>query len=672
MLMGMNGMKTLITDGGRRNGALQESEDRYRRIFENSVVGFFQSTPQGRFIEVNPAFAKMLRYESPEDLVSSISDIGTQYYADPEDRRRYQKALEDHKYVENFEFRARCGDGSEIWLSNSTRAYFDENRKVVRYEGIAVDITARKLAEEALRESSARYREEKEFSRLLLDTSPAFIVAIGFDGKTLMMNKALLDALEYSSAEVEGTDYLTTFVPEEDREQLDLVLRKIQEEKESTFNQNRITSRSGKSYFVEWHGRTVGREGDLPGFLVGVGIDITERKQAEAEQRKLQAQLNQAQKMESVGRLAGGVAHDFNNMLGVILGQSEMAIMQVDPKDPVLARLQEIRKAALGSAVLVRQLLAFARKQTITPRVLDLNETVESMLKMLRRLIGENIVLGWMPGRNLWPAKVDPSQIDQILASLCVNARDAIMDVGRITIETGNVVLDEAYCADRAGYVPGEYILLSVSDDGCGMDRQTLEHIFDPFFTTKEVGKGTGLGLATVYGIVKQNEGFIEVRSEPGKGAAFRIYLPRHMEKLEEKDIQTRTGPPAGGHETVLLVEDEPMVLKMGRNMLEALGYTVLTTVSPVQALKLAEEHAQEIHLLMTDVVMPEMNGRDLAAKLKSLCPGIKTLFMSGYTANVIAHHGVLEKGVHFMQKPFSMKDLADKVREALSGNEAT
>jgi len=393
--------------------------------------------------------------------------------------------------------------------------------------------------------------------------------------------------------------------------------------------------------------------------------DITDRKQAEAEKEKLQSQLNQAQKMESVGRLAGGVAHDFNNMLGVILGRAEMAMDQVDPAQPLFADLREIRKAAERSANLTRQLLTFARKQTIAPRIIDLNETVEGMLKMLRRLIGEDIDLTWRPKKNLAPVKMDPAQIDQILANLCVNSRDAISGVGKITIETDVVSFDEAYCADHAGFIPGEFIMLAVSDNGRGMDPETVSRLFEPFFTTKEVGKGTGLGLASVYGAVKQNNGFINVYSEPGQGTTVKIYLPPHRAKTPLQADEATAKPTAGGSETILLVEDEPAILQLSAMMLERLGYAVIAAETPGEAIRLAHEHGGPIDLLMTDVVMPEMNGRDLAKNLLSIYPDIKRLFMSGYTANVIAHHGVLDEGVHFIQKPFSNRDLAVKVREA-------
>ena len=332
-----------------------------------------------------------------------------------------------------------------------------------------------------------------------------------------------------------------------------------------------------------------------------------------------------------------------------------------------LPSLQEIRKAAQRSADLTRQLLAFARRQTIAPKVLDLNETVEGMLKMLRRLIGEDIDLAWLPAADLWPVKMDPAQIDQILANLCVNARDAIGGVGKLTIETGNAVFDEAYCADHPGFVPGEYVRLAVSDNGCGMDKETLAQIFEPFFTTKGVGEGTGLGLATVYGIVKQNDGFINVYSEPGQGTTFTIYLPRHAGQADAAADGKRggTAPEFAGRRCCWWRTSRRSWPLPGR-VLERLGYTVLAASTPGEAIRLAEAHAGEIHLLMTDVVMPEMNGRDLARRLLSLRPRLKCLFMSGYTADVIAHHGVLDEGVHFIQKPFSVEDLAAKVRDAL------
>jgi len=394
--------------------------------------------------------------------------------------------------------------------------------------------------------------------------------------------------------------------------------------------------------------------------------DVTEQKKAEAEREKLKEQLIQAQKMESVGRLAGGVAHDFNNMLGVILGHAELAMEQVEPGHPLEADLTEIRKAAQRSADLTRQLLAFARKQTISPRALILNDAVNGTLKMIRRLIGEGVELSWRPADELWHVRMDPSQVDQILANLCINARDAVHGAGRVLIETGNCSFDEAYCNAHPEYSPGDYVLLAVSDNGKGIDRETLDHIFEPFFTTKPQGKGTGLGLATVYGIVKQNRGFIVVNSQAGQGATFRILLPRYEGQDESGHPPNARTLADQGHETVLLVEDEPAILKMVETMLKKMGYNVLTAASPSEAIRLSREYGKEIHVLMTDVIMPEMSGRELADRLMSENPKLKRLFMSGYTANLIAKHGVMDDGTQFLQKPFLKKDLAEKLRKVL------
>jgi PAS domain S-box-containing protein len=389
-------------------------------------------------------------------------------------------------------------------------------------------------------------------------------------------------------------------------------------------------------------------------------------KHDSTHERHLEDQLRQAQKMESVGRLAGGVAHDFNNMLQVISSYVELSLAHVDSGHVLYKNLQQIQKAAQRSTELTGQLLAFARKQTVSPKVLDVNDAVAGMLKMLRRLIGEDVDLAWMPGHAAGKIRIDPSQLDQILANLAVNARDAIAGVGKLTIGTDTVVIDEAYCADHPGHIPGTFILLTVSDDGSGMSKEILSHVFEPFFTTKRVGEGTGLGLATVYGIVSQNNGFINVYSEPGQGTTFKIYLPRHQGEGAAVQPQERADEPPRGTETVLVVEDEAAILELSKLMLENLGYTALTARTPAEAIRLVTDHTEAIHLLITDVVMPQMNGRDLALLITELKPGLKILFMSGYTADVIAHQGLLDEGVGFISKPFSMNALAEKIRAVL------
>ncbi len=401
---------------------------------------------------------------------------------------------------------------------------------------------------------------------------------------------------------------------------------------------------------------------------VAIVHDLTERKKKIEEHDKLQAMFSQAQKMETVGQLAGGVAHDFNNMLSVIIGFTDLALDKVAGDDPLRKDLEEVQGAARRATEVTRQLLAFARKQTIAPQVLDLNESIEKMLSMLRRLIGEDIELTLQPGPGKTFIYMDHSQIDQILSNLCVNAKHAIDGVGTIAIETDIVSFDEAYCAQHAGFIPGVYVMMAVSDDGCGMDKETLLHVFEPFYTTKEVDEGTGLGLSMVYGIVKQNHGFINVYSEPGSGTVFRIYLPQHEGDRPESEVYHAVDDTSSVQgKTVLVVEDEPAILELARQVLHRQGYNVLTASVPSQAITLATNYASGIDLVITDVVMPEMNGRELAMKLQPLFPNLIVLYMSGYTANVIVKRGVLENELNFIQKPFSIQALAKKVRDVLN-----
>ena len=506
--------------------------------------------------------------------------------------------------------------------------------------------------------SELRLSEEQHQSILLTAMDGFWLV--NMQGQLLEVNDTYCRMSGYSTQELLNLS-IFDLEANESHNEIAAQIQKIVEWGNHRF-ESRHRRKDGTCFDVEISAQYHQEKGRLVAFL----RDITDRKRAEVDKAKLEDQLQQSQKMESVGRLAGGVAHDFNNMLSVIRGYAELTLDAMDPIDPLYANLQQIHTAAERSSNLTRQLLAFARKQAISPKVLDLNETVEGMLKMLRRLIGEDIQLQWLPENGVWPVSVDPSQIDQILANLCVNSRDSIRDIGKITIETGNCAFDEAYCADHPGYMPGEYVQLVVSDNGCGMDKETLCHIFEPFYTTKSVGEGTGLGLATVYGAVKQNSGFVRVYSEVGHGTTFTIYLPRHGVTIEQAAVEMSKEPLVHGDKTILLVEDEPAILEMITLMLRKQGYSVLSANRPEEAIRIARESADEIHLLMTDVIMPEMNGRELAENLLSLYPSMKRLFMSGYTADVIAHHGVLDAGVCFLQKPFSTNQMAAKVREAL------
>jgi len=390
-------------------------------------------------------------------------------------------------------------------------------------------------------------------------------------------------------------------------------------------------------------------------------------RQISEKQKKTEQQLQQAQKMESIGRLAGGVAHDYNNISSIIIGYVELALESIDNSDPMYDDLMEILLAAKQSADITHQLLAFARQQTVAPKVLDLNDTICNMLKILKRLIGEDIDLKWLPGEDVGLIKIDSSQIDQLLVNLCVNARDAIADVGKVTIETKTIRFNEDYCADHEDFIPGDYVLLAVTDDGCGMPPEIIDKIFEPFFTTKANGKGTGLGLATAFGIVKQNKGFINVYSEPEKGTTMKIYLPLHSGQTVQTRSEKTSEIQYGQGETILLVEDDASILKFGKKVLENLGYCVIAVTSADEAIKSVEKQRSGINLLITDVVMPEMNGRELSVLLQDLNPDLKILFMSGYTADVISQRGVLYDGVNFISKPLYKKDIAVKVREVLN-----
>jgi PAS domain S-box-containing protein len=403
-----------------------------------------------------------------------------------------------------------------------------------------------------------------------------------------------------------------------------------------------------------------------PGQFVTLFHDVTRRKQAEEDREKLKNMLSQAEKMNAIGRLAGGVAHDFNNKLSIITGYADFALEMTEPDSDLHQDLLEILNAAQSAAVLTRQLLTFARKEKTNPSLLDINASLEGMLSMLKRLIGENIELSWRPASSLWPVRMDAGQLDQILANLCINARDAIQNTGIISIETQNTSLGHLHCAGDPELKPGDYVQITVSDNGSGMTPDILIHIFEPFFTTKGTEQGTGLGLATVYGIVKQNHGLIRVYSEPNLGSSFKVYLPRHEEGFTCPPPKDTGCDPCGGKETLLLVEDDPGLLALNKTMLERLGYQVLTAALPGEALLMAENCEGAIDLMITDVIMPEMNGMELAELLSKRYPTIRCLFMSGYTQAMIAQQGFLEKPEHFIHKPFSLKELALKVRDLL------
>jgi len=530
--------------------------------------------------------------------------------------------------------------------------YPDEIGELVHWFNNFIDsIIEKNTSEIALKESQERFKA--------LHNASFGGIAIHDKGVILECNKGLSTITGYSYDELIGMNGLL-LISDDTREK---VVHNINIGYEKSYEAKGVR-KNGEVYPLRLEARNIPyKNKDV---RVVEFRDITEAKRAADEKKNLENKLRQAQKMEAVGRLAGGVAHDYNNMLSVIIGHAEMALEQTDPSMLIHADLEEIMSAGKRSANLTRQLLAFARQQAVVPKVFDINTTVDEMINMLKRLIGEDIELIWEKSNQFYPIKIDPSQFDQILANLCLNARDAIEGIGQIIIETNKISVDEKFCAIHAEAIPGTYICLMVSDNGKGIDEVTMSNIFEPFFTTKSIGKGTGLGLATVHGIVKQNNGFIIVWSKPDQGTCFKIYFPHILEKETSQTISTQKMDCPGGQETILLVEDEPSILNMIKKMLNRLGYNVLSANTPSIAMEIARNQQNLIHLLITDVIMPEMNGRDLAENIVLLNPDLKCLFMSGYTADVIAYHGVLDPHISFIQKPFSHEDLAVKIREIM------
>ena len=637
----------------RKEKALQVKLDLYELAIEASEEGIWDLDPRTGAAHFSSRWLGMLGYE-PGELQATYDTWLKLLH--PDDRPAAEKALKD--FLEHptnlfsIEFRMRTKKGDWLWVHSKGKVFAKDARgNVSRMVGTHVDITERHRLETDLRTTL-----------FCFERASIGIYRVAPSGKIFDVNRQAALNLGYSVEELTG---MTLFdidpnVSESDYARIWQNLR----EKGSNHFERVHRRKDGTEMAVEITTSLLEYDGQQ--FSVAFVKDITGRKKAEEEQEKLQNQLLQAQKMEAVGHLAGGIAHDFNNMLSVVIGNAELAALNLEAGKNIDRHLKLIQDTAHRSSSLVRQLLAFARKQTIQPVVLDLNDTIDRMLNVLRRLIGEDIDLEWQPGHEPGKVMLDPSQVDQILANLMVNAKDAINGAGKVTIETSRAEIDETYRDRHHWFEPGSYVMLSVSDNGCGMDQSTQNQIFEPFFTTKEIGRGTGLGLATVYGIVKQNKGFIHVYSEIGQGTTFKLYFP--IAQVVPKDFETGTlaETPLKGSETVLIVEDDVDILEMSKTILDHLGYTVIAAKTPGQAIKKAQAQTRKIDLLLSDVVMPVMNGRELAQRLNEIMPGIKCLYMSGYTANVIAHHGVLDPGIHFLSKPFSVQDLARKIRETL------
>jgi two-component system, cell cycle sensor histidine kinase and response regulator CckA len=577
-----------------------------------------------------------------------------------DDKARVNQALTDAvsgtaEY--DLEYRIQRPDGAERVIHAQAEVLRDETGKPTLMRGTVHDVTERRKAEDALRRANQQVR-------MLADNLHETVLAYDMDRRLIFVNPAVESLTGYSVEELRRENLICWIHPA-DRERMMAAWEGLFQGRFFTDIEYRLITKDGRQ---KWAEATWGPLLDDAGRQVGVQgseRDITVRKRAEAEQARLEEQLQQAQKMESIGRLAGGVAHDFNNLLTVINGYSQLALDELGAGDPLRATLAEIQKAGERAAGLTRQLLAFSRKQVLQPRMLDLNRVVEEMRPMLERLVGEAVEVRVELNAESGTVHADPHQLEQVIMNLSVNARDAMPDGGRLLIETSGVERDESYVRSHPEDRAGRYVMLAVSDSGTGMDEETRRRIFEPFFTTKGAGKGTGLGLSMVQGIVAQSGGYINVYSEPGHGTTLKIYLPALAEAAADPGKPADV-PALGGKETVLVVEDQVEVRNYAVAVLKAYGYCVVQAENAGEALLLCERERGRIHLVLTDVVMPNLGGGELAARLRKMRPGIKVLFMSGYTDNVIVHHGALEEGAEFIQKPFSPKELASKVRAVL------
>ncbi|NTU54015.1 MAG: PAS domain S-box protein [Chlorobiaceae bacterium] len=648
-----------ITDRKKAEAALRESEERLQLFIDHAPAALAMFDRDMHYIAVSHRWLADFGLVGREILGRSHYEIFPEIGEELKQIHRRGQAGETLRVDEDHFERA---DGSVHHLRWEMHPWRDSCGAIGGIVIFTENVTDRKRAEMALRESEERFRS-------LIEGAPE-AVFVQCAGTFRYVNQAMVKLMKAARAEeLLGHSFFERILPEYH----EVVRERIHDQRETgaaaPLMEQEYLCLDGTAIPVETTAVTIRFQGQ-DGHLVFVR-DITGRREAERERKILEAQLQQAQKMESVGRLAGGVAHDFNNLLMGIMGYTELCQHELESENPACAYLDEIMDAAERSAGITRQLLAFASKQAIVPVLVDLNEQIKATLKLLRQLVGEEIELVWKPQAQDARVKMDPSQVDQILANLAVNARDAIAGVGKLTVETGNVFFDATYCAEHEGATPGDYVMLEVSDSGCGIDRETMVHIFEPFFTTKPAGKGTGLGLATIYGIVKQNHGYVNVCSEPGKGTTFRLYFPHHAQESGKVTGTGDTRELPGGTETILLVEDDKNVRLTTGLLLQSLGYNVLSAAAPDDALRQAAGHSGVIHLLITDVVMPGMNGRDLAARLSGMQPELACLYVSGYTADVIAHHGILDEGIPFLAKPFARDALAKKVHEVLLGRKS-
>jgi two-component system, cell cycle sensor histidine kinase and response regulator CckA len=634
-----------VTERRRAEDALRQSERRFRAVFDQAAMGISLTAANGRVLAANPGFCRLIGY-APEE-VPGLNDLELTHPADRDREAPHLAAVaEGDLDAYAVEKRYVRKSGRAVWANltaSVVRAPAGPVEYVVR---IVEDVTDRRRAEERLREQAD-----------LLDRARDAILVVDLQGAVRYWNRGAQQLYGWSLAEVEGTS-LTTLLSPTDAGPRDAALQAVRAAEEWNGELPHVT-RAGRTLIVQSHWTLVRDEAGRPAAVLQIDTDVTDR-------RRLEDQLRQAQKMEAIGVLAGGVAHDFNNLLTVIQGYGEMLMQNPDLSADDRDLATEIHRAGDQAASLTRQLLAFSRKQVLAPRVLDVNALVRETEKMLRRLIGEDIEIVTTLDPSLGPVRADPGQLEQVVMNLAVNARDAMPRGGTLRIETRNTDVSPAYAQAHAGLTAGRYILLTVADTGVGMDDTTRARIFEPFFTTKGPGKGTGLGLATVHGIVRQSGGHLEVTSEVGKGTTFLVYLPRLADRAAPPDAG---GPSAGvprGTETVLLADDDPGVRGLARMALEAYGYTVLEAADGEAAYRAGAGHAGPVDLLVTDVVMPKMSGREVADRLVETRPGMKVLYISGYTDDAVVRNGVFQSTVAFLQKPFTPTSLGRKVREVL------
>lgn len=646
-----------VTKRKQAEEALRESEGRLRRAELLARMGHYTFDADLSNFVISDGLKEIWGFE--RGAKPDVSQFLARLH--PDDQwalAELEKAAAEMKGFD-LEYRIVHPDGSEVMVHSAAEIFLNEPGRPPRFFGTMVDITERKQAEEALRESDERFRS-------VFEQAAVGICYSDLDGKFIRVNKRFCEITGYNAEELLQMTYREITHPDDLAISPDQGRKLLAGEIEAYSFHKRYIRKDGAIIWVNLTVSLMYEASGDPKYEIGVIEDITERKQAEEVQAKLEEQLRQAQKLESIGLLAGGIAHDFNNLLVPIIGYAELGQVGLSPDSKLYTDLGKIKAAAERAASLTRQLLAFSRRQVLEIQVFDLNMIITEFQEMLRRLITEDIEVQVFLAATPCLIQADRTQIEQILLNLSINARDAMTNGGQLVIETDNVYLDEAYAQTHSETQPGHYVMLSLSDTGHGMDAETQKHIFEPFFTTKEQGKGTGLGLAMVFGIVKQHQGNIWVYSEPGKGTIFKIYLPQPDETVQPDATGIIESTAIYGTETVLVVEDEPMVRKLARETLEAYRYTVIEAESPNKGLQIASTYEGHIHLLLTDVIMPGMNGRELYEKSAVVRPDLKVLYMSGYTDNVIVHHGVLDEGVNFLQKPFTVLSLTQKVRRVL------